>query len=117
MAEDFGVGIVGVEASEQFRHGKLLLFGARVGRSAAFVESALIADADAVGVVAFGVCSGLVFGAARVNGAVFGDVEVVADSAESARLMAGFERFHSEIPVCPRGGAVDNDKIYFSHKV
>ena len=115
MADDLGIGIVGAEALQQLCHRALLGLGAGVGGMAVAVEAALVADADAVGVVAEGVGARHFLGTAGIDFAVFGDVVVVADGLEASRLVAGFEVFYREVPGDSRGGTVDDDKIDISH--
>ena len=97
MTEDGGIGVVEAEALEEFFHRYLLGEGTGVGLLAVGIESALIADADAVGVVVSGVGSDLSFWAARVEGAVLGDVVVVADGFETSGEVTGFQVFYREV--------------------
>jgi len=97
MTEDGGIGVVEAEALEEFLHCYLLGEGTGVGRFAVGIESALIADGDAVGVVVSGVGSDLSFWAARVEGAVLGDVVVVADGFETSGEVTGFQVFYREV--------------------
>ena len=97
MAEDGGIGIVEAEAVEEFLHRHLLGEGAGVGRLAVGIESALIADGDAVGVVVSGVSADLSLWSARVEGAVLGDVVVVADGFETSGEVTGFQVFYREV--------------------
>ena len=97
MTEDGGIGVVEAEAAEEFLHRHLLGEGTGVGWFAVGIESALIADGDAVGVVVSGVGSDLSFWAARVEGAVLGDVVVVADGFETSGEVTGFQVFYREV--------------------
>ena len=112
---DVGIGKICSETLQQFGHRPLLRCGARVGRLAAGVESALVAYAYAVGVVVLGVCSDHLFGPAKVDESVAGDVVVVAYGAETACLVARFKVFHAEAVVCPGGRAMDDDEVDVSH--
>ena len=102
MAEDGGIGIVEAEAMEEFLHRHLLSEGTSVGRFAVGIESALIADGDAVGVVVSGVGADLSLWAARVEGTILGDVVVVADGFETSGEVAGFQGFDCEV-LCHTG--------------
>ena len=97
MAEDFCIGVVETEAAEEFLHRYLLCEGTGVGRFAVGIESALIADGDAVGVVVTGVGADLSLWAARVEGTVLGDVVVVADGFETSGEVTGFQVFYREV--------------------
>ena len=109
VADDLGIGIVCAEALQQLCHASLLGRSAGVGGMAVAVEAALVADADAVGVVAAGVGARHFLGTAGIDFAVFGDVVVVADGLEAARLVAGFEVFYREVLGGSRSGTVDDD--------
>ena len=109
MAEDGGIGIVEAEAMEEFLHRHLLSEGTSVGRFAVGIESALIADADAVGVVVSGVGADLSLWAARVEGTILGDVVVVADGFETSCEVAGFQGFDCEVLCHTRGTAMQYD--------
>ena len=97
MAEDFCIRVVEAEAAEEFLHRYLLGESTGVGWFAVGIESALIADADAVGIVVSGVSANLSLRSARVEGAVLGDVVVVADGFETSGEVAGFQVFYREV--------------------
>ena len=97
MAEDFCIRVVEAEAAEEFLHRYLLCEGTGVGRFAVGIESALIADGDAVGVVVSGVSADLSLWAARVEGTILGDVVVVADGFETSGEVTGFQVFYREV--------------------
>ena len=97
MTEDGGIGVVEAEALEEFLHCYLLGEGTGVGWFAVGIESALIADGDAVSVVVTGVGADLSLWAARVEGTVLGDVVVVADGFETSGEVAGFQVFYREV--------------------
>lgn len=86
VTEDLGIGEVDAEATEQFFHGDLLSFGTGVGRTTLGIESAFVADAYAVLIEVEGVGAYFVLGSAGVEGAVAGDVVVVADAAIATGL-------------------------------
>ena len=109
MTEDGGIGVVEAEALEEFFHRYLLGEGTGVGWFAVGIESALIADADAVGIVVSGVSANLSLRSARVEGAVLGDVVVVADGFETSCEVAGFQGFDCEVLCHTRGTAMQYD--------
>ena len=102
MTEDGGIGVVEAEALEEFLHRYLLCEGTGVGWFAVGIESALIADGDAVSVVVSGVSTDLSLWAARVEGTILGDVVVVADGFETSGEVAGFQGFDCEV-LCHTG--------------
>jgi len=97
MTEDGGIGIVEAERVEEFLHRYLLGEGTGVGWFAVGIESALIADGDAVSVVVSGVGADLSLWAARVEGTILGDVVVVADGFETSGEVTGFQVFYREV--------------------
>ena len=97
MAEDFCIRVVEAEAAEEFLHRYLLCEGTGVGWFAVGIESALIADGDAVGVVVSGVSSDLSLRATRVEGTILGDVVVIADGFETSGEVTGFQVFYREV--------------------
>ena len=97
MTEDGGIGIVEAEALEEFFHRYLLGESTGVGWFAVGIESALIADGDAVGVVVSGVSADLSLRATRVEGTILGDVVVVADGFETSGEVTGFQVFYREV--------------------
>ena len=94
MTEDGGIGVVEAEALEEFFHRYLLGEGTGVGWFAVGIESALIADGDAVSVVVSGVSADLSLWAARVEGTILGDVVVIADGFETFGEVTGFQVFY-----------------------
>jgi len=82
--------------------------GAGVLGTALGVETALVADADAVLVVVAGMGAGEVLVAGLIYLAVAFNVVVVASEAEAA-VVAGDERGDGERPVLARRRTVNND--------
>ena len=91
MAEDTGIGVVGLQGAQQGCQRGLLGLGTGVGRLSSLVETALIADADTVGVVLPGMGTGHLFGAAYMQLAVAGDIVVVAAGGEAPGPVTGLE--------------------------
>ena len=115
VTNDFGIRIVKAEAFQKFYHTTLLGFCTGISGSAVGIETALVANADAVGVVMLGMGTGHFLWAARVDFSILGDVVVVADGLEATRLVTGFKVFNREIAVGSGGRAMNDDKVYFSH--
>ena len=80
MAQDLGIGIIHAQAMQQFLHRHFLCQGTGVGGMAVRVESALIADTYGVGVVVAGMSPCDALRPAGIEGAVLGDVIVIADT-------------------------------------
>ena len=108
VTEDDGLGVVDAERLEQGVQSGFLRCGAGVLGTALGVETALVADADAVLVVVAGMGAGEVLMARLVQLAVAGDVVVVAGEAEAA-VVAGDERGDGERPVLAGRRTVNND--------
>ena len=108
VTEDDGLGVVDAERLEQGVEGGLLRCGARVLGTALGVETAFVADADAVLVVVAGVGAGEVLVTGLIYLAVALNVVVVAGEAETA-VVAGDERGHGERPVLAGRRTVNND--------
>ena len=117
MAQDLGIGIIHAQAMQQFLHRHLLCQGTGVGGMAVRVESALIADTYGVGVVVAGMSPCDALRPAGIEGAVLGDVIVIADGVEAACLMTGFQLFNSEVLVHSRGAAMHHNQIDVSHDI
>ena len=93
----------------------MLLGGsARVGSFAVLVQATLIADADGVLVVVFGMCPYQVLVPRLVHLSVAGNVVMIACEPE-AGVMIGNEVLDGVPTVAARGAAVDDDEIDFTH--
>lgn len=102
--------------AEQGEHGCFLLQCTGICGDAVAGESALIADADGVGVVVPAMCAHSFQGSSAVDFAVACDVEVVTDVRESPVAdvvpAAGFK---IQAPPLGGGGAVENNQGDGSH--
>ena len=114
MAKNLGTGIVEGETVEEVFQRFLLGWSASIGRLAFLVETTLVADSDAVGVVVAGVSSHLAFGTTGIDHAILRDVVVVADALEASCLVAGFQCFYREVLVNTCGTAMYHNQIDFS---
>lgn len=82
---------------------------AGVGGIAVLVEPALVADADAMGVVVLGVGAYRLLGATGIDLAILGDVVVVADAAEATGRVTGLQVFDREVVVGFGSGTMNYD--------
>ena len=80
-----------------------------VTRTAMFIQSALVADADAVGVVPTGMCSGLLHWTETLNIPVLADVKVIAGFAEATTKMIRCKVMFRVAAVATSGGTVYDD--------
>ena len=108
VTEDDGFGVVDAEGLEQGVQSGFLRCSAGVLGTALGVETALVADADAVLVVVAGMGAGEVLVAGLIQLAVALYVVVVAGEAEAA-VVAGDERGDGERPVLAGRRTVNND--------
>ena len=108
VTEDDGLGVVDAERLQQGMQSGFLRCSTRVLGTALGVETALVADADAVLVVVAGMGAGEVLVAGLVQLAVALYVVVVAGEAEAA-VVAGDERGDGERPVLAGRRTVNND--------
>lgn len=102
MSQNECTRIVGLQLTEQVEQGTFLCIRTRIGRLSPLIESALVADADALVVPARGMGADLVGGAADMDFTVAGDVEVVADAGKAALQMTAPQGFHRKITVVAR---------------
>ena len=93
----------------------MLLGGsARVGSFAVLVQATLIADADGVLVVVFGMCPYQVLVPCLVHLSVAGNVVMIACEPE-AGVVIGNKVLDGVPTVAASGAAVDDDEIDFTH--
>jgi hypothetical protein len=97
MAKDLGIGVIGLQGPKQGDEGMLLGRGAGVIGFAIGIETSLIANANRMGVVATGMGSNHILGAALVELAILGDVIMVASGLVTSSLVTGFEVFGREV--------------------
>ena len=114
VAEDAGIGMGFLQATEQAQQGALLLRRAGVGGVAMLVEAAFVADTERMTVVANGVGTDQLLMARLVDMSVAGDVVVVTRESESFRVTAD-EGCHGKVLVRARGRIVDDNHINASH--
>ena len=115
MAVKGGLGEYGLKGFYKGDKGTLLRLIKCVGRTAPTVETANVADADAVLIVPIGMGSHLFDGAAGMEGAVEVDDEMIAYVLESPFEMPAAYLFDGVVAVFAGGCAVDNDIVDFSH--
>ena len=114
MAEDAGIGVGLLQATEQAQQGAFLAGCAGVGGVAVLVEASFVADAERVLVVAYGVGAHQLFVARLVGPAVAGDVVMVARESESFRVTAD-EGCHGKVLIRARGRTVNDNQINVAH--
>ena len=114
MAVKGGLRVDGLEGFYQGDEGTLLRLVEGVGGTAAAVETANVADADAVLIVPIGMGSHLFDGAAGMEGAVEVDDKMIANVLKTPLEMPAAYLVDSVVAVFAGGCAVDNDIVDFS---
>lgn len=115
VSHDDGGRELSGEALEEGAHALALGFGAGVAGIAGSIETAFIADADGVLVVAFAVGAYLPEGTALVDLTVAGDVVMIADVFPTALEVVGFALVEGVALRGLRAAAVQDDEGYCSH--
>ncbi len=115
VTAEAGGGVVSQQGHDEDTEGVLLEGGAGIGGAAVFVQSAFVAEGDAVGVVATGVGTGSFDWAQGNDVAVHSDVIVITCAGESPAQVVCCQVVLRVAAVAAGGGAVDNDKIDESH--
>lgn len=114
MAEDAGIGMGFLQATEEAQQGAFLAGRAGVVGIAVLVEAPFVTDAERVLIVAYGVGAHQLFVACLVDPAVAGDVVVVARESEPFRVTAD-EGCHGKVLVRARGRTVNHNQINVPH--
>ena len=97
MTKNLGIGVISLQSTKQSDEGMLLGRSAGVVGLAISIKTSLIANANRVGVVATGMGSNHILGAALVEMAILGDVVMVAGGLVTSSLVTGFEVFRREV--------------------
>lgn len=110
MPHNPGIGIEQLQLLQQLDERCFLPCRASVGRLTLGIQAALVAYADAVGVVPPGMGTHLGWRTAGIDGSILADVEVVADVAPVILYyVAVAQRLQGEVLVDSGRRAVDND--------
>lgn len=84
----------------------------RIGGNTVFIQSAFVADADALVVPAGGMGANLMHGTTDMNLTVTGDVEMITYTGKSPLQMTSAEGFHRKITVAARGATMNYQEAY-----
>ena len=115
VAVDGGDRVFFHQVADELVKGEALGFGAGVGGMAVGIKAADIGDANAVGIMAFGVCARLLYRTASVDAAVGVDDVMIADVAPAEGTVVAAYALHGTDGVWARGGAMDDDFGDCSH--
>lgn len=112
MTQYASLRIIGLQLPQQVEQRAALCMRPRIGRNAVLIQSALVADADALVVPSGGMGAHLMHRTADVNLPVASDVEMIAYAGKSPLQMAAAESFHRKIAVATRGAAMNYQEAY-----
>ena len=87
MSHHTCIGIILFQSLQEFLQGILLPCGTGITRPPADVQASFVADADAMGIVAGGMCPHLIERTPGMNHPIAGDVVVIADVGEATGTM------------------------------
>ena len=112
MSADEGGGKEVAELAQQVEKLVALLRRSGVSRFAVSVKATLVADAYGAAVVWTAVGTNLKEMTMLSDGTVAADIEMVADGAETTRLVAFEQLLNGEVTVATGGRAVDDDEAH-----
>ena len=116
MTEDLGIRIVRLQTVKQGKEGLLLRRSTGVGWLASRIKTALVTDADTVGIVLLGVGTLYCLGAGEMQHTVTGNIIVVTDAVEAPCPVACLQCLHGEVSVAAGGAAVNHYQVNGSHR-
>jgi hypothetical protein len=102
-------GIVAQQELDEHAEGVFLKRGTGVGGFAMLVQSAFVADADAVGIIAADVCAGFLHRTKGFDVAIAADVIMVSGFTESATDMIGGKIVFRIAAIAAGSGTVYDD--------
>ena len=111
MPHDAGFGIVLLQPFQQTLEGEFLFRCTGIGWPVAGIQPTLVADADAVGVVARSVRPHLIEGTTAVNYPVAGDVVVIADVGEATGTVVTTAVVHGVTLRGAGGTTMDHNQV------
>ena len=112
MPQDPGTGVILLQLTEQIEQGAFLRISARIGGTAFFVESAFVADADALVVPAGGMGANLMDRTTNMYFTVTGDIEMIADIGKTPCQMTAAKRFHRKMTVTARSATMNYQEAH-----
>ena len=104
-------GVIAEQQHDEHPEGMFLEIGAGIGRMSLFVKAAFIADADAMGIPAFGMRTRLPDGAKRLYVTVPADIKMITCAGEAPAQVVCSQVMFRVATVGTRSGTVDDDKI------
>ena len=114
VTQDLGLGMFPFESFEQVKQSSLLSDCPGIVVVAVLVKASLIAHAQRMAVVSYGVGTDELLVACLIGLAIAGDVVVIARESEAIRVVT-YELHHGIALVAAGGTAMNDDKINSSH--
>lgn len=111
VPQDGGIRIILSQRIQQLLQRNLLRLSTRIRRMTILVQATLVADANAMQVVVTGMRTHLVLMTTRIQGAVLGDVIVVANLCEATSLVARLQILNAEVLVHTGSAAMHYNQI------
>ena len=115
VTEDFGIGVIDLQGSEQGDEGCTLGRGASVFSTTFLVETTLVADSDGVGIVMPGVSTDHLLGATEVELTITRNIIVIATAVPAFSTVHLVELLERNVLIRARCRTVNYNQIYSSH--
>ena len=116
MTNNLGIRVVVLQTTQQCSERLFLGWRSGVGRQAVLVQSAFLADADAVGIIMTCVHAHLIFRPGLEHLSITLYVVVIAHAlVVESGIMTVFQIVHREAPVAFRGAAMNHNQVYCAH--
>ena len=115
VTEDFGIGVIDLQGSEQGDEGCTLGRGTGVFSTTFLVETTLVADSDGVGIVMPGVSTDHLLGATEVELTITRNIIVIATAVPAFSTVHLVELLERNVLIRARCRTVNYNQIYSSH--
>ena len=115
MTAEAAAGIIAQQQHYEHPQGVFLKIGAGIGRMSVRIESAFVADAQTVGVVAADMRTGLCHGTKRLYIAVPADVIVITCAGETLAPVVCYQIMFGIATVATGSGTMNDDEVDKSH--
>ena len=115
MPAEAAAGIIAQQQHYEHPQGVFLKIGAGIGRMSVRIESAFVADAQTVGVVAADMRTGLCHGTERLYIAVPADIIVITCAGEAPAQVVCCQVMFGVATVTAGSGTVNDDEVDKSH--
>ena len=114
VTHDLCFGIQTLQNGERIFQSYPLGIGTGICGDSGFVQTAFIANADAVEIKTFGMRSGLTQRAGMMHFTITGDIQMITDAVEATPKVALAQLLYGEGSIAARCAAMDHEKFDFS---